>query len=229
MQDNDFALASDLMPRQISKVLDQPKIRELILMIGATKVYEQVFYELQVLRDLISVDDRLNMKDSQMQFISERLIVNYPNESIADFKICFQRGASGEYGNIFRLDPIIIGDWMKKYLEEKYQYQEDKLMSEKDNMYDPIESTEIQKANTSFWLKEWENSIKNIETKAISPLSDKEIKEEGQEKPKRKVYIPDPHSLIQTQKKIRECQEKTVRERHPEFTDEEVKKYCDNL
>jgi hypothetical protein len=38
-------------------------------------------------------------------------------------------------GKLVRLDGVVIGTWMKKYLEEKYQVIEAKLMNERDDPY----------------------------------------------------------------------------------------------
>lgn len=121
------------MPTKIEGTFDEPKVREVILAIGEDAVVFQVRFELVQLAALMSVGGNLN--DAQSKFIAKQLVDMFPNETLADFKLCFQRGAIGLYGDIQRMDGITIGGWMKMYLDEKYQILEDKLMKEKDTPY----------------------------------------------------------------------------------------------
>src|SRR5690606_16559175 len=125
IKSRDFKAASDLMPKVIDKVFDQPKVNEMILALGANSVLNQVEYEVTKLASLVNVGG--NLTNHQIEFIAEQLIQRYPNESIADFKICFSRALTNGYGQIFRLDCIVIFEWMQKYMEEKYAILEDKL------------------------------------------------------------------------------------------------------
>lgn len=70
----------------------------------------------------------------------------YPTESVADFQLCFQRGAMGRYGSIQRMDGITIGEWMGKYLDEKYAELEGHIEKRKLKATDkePIEGLENQ-------------------------------------------------------------------------------------
>ena len=133
MQKNEFRHASNAMSTKIEGTFDEPKVREVIQAIGEDAVLLYVRFELIHLAALMSVGGNLN--DAQVKFIAKQLCDMYPNETLADFKICFQRGAIGLYGDIQRMDGITIGGWMKSYLDEKYQVLEDMLMKEKDKPY----------------------------------------------------------------------------------------------
>jgi hypothetical protein len=151
MQTGNLDRASGLMPSKIDLVLDQPKVFEVIKAIGEDPVKNQIEFELVNLAALMSVGGNLNR--AQVPFIAEQLIELYPNESIADFKLCFTRGAIGLYGDIQRLDGITIGQWMKAYLEEKYEIIENKLRKEKDNIYAPIEKDpDYDEAKHQAWI-----------------------------------------------------------------------------
>lgn len=57
----------------------------------------------------------------------------------------------------------------------------------------------------------------------IRSITEKEVKEEGQLRPKKKEYVaPGADYFNEWQKKMREYQERVVRERHPGWTDAEI-------
>jgi hypothetical protein len=79
-------------------------------------------------------------------------------------------------------------------------------------------------------LKEYAESVKAFEARAILPLTEEEIEEEGQEQPKRKVYSYDEteagHRLKEHHARIFNAQERLIRERHPEWSEHEVNAKC---
>src|SRR5688572_28773383 len=99
-----FDKASDLLPSKIEQAIIQPKIQEMIKAIGEGSVKLMIQFELIKLAELMSVGGNLN--NAQVDFIAVQLIEMYPTESLADFKICFQRGAMGAYGQIQRMDGL---------------------------------------------------------------------------------------------------------------------------
>lgn len=172
------------MPDKIEKTFEQPKVFEMIRAIGEKPVRDQIEFELTNLAALMSVGGNLNR--AQIIFIAGELINLYPAESISDFKICFKRGAIGAYGQIQRMDGITLREWMEKYLEEKYKVMEDILMREKENIYAPIKLTEQEQQHlidVDALLNEYKATLKRFEPKAIRPMSEEEIKAEGQDDP----------------------------------------------
>lgn len=168
------------MPNRIEKVFDEPKVREVILLAGEKSVKLQIEYELINLAALMSVGGNLNK--AQVPFIAEQLIMLYPNESIADFKLCFQRGAIGLYGDIQRLDGVTIGQWMKAYLDEKYEVLESQLMKEKDGHYKPDTSSPgYDPKKHDEWLKKLKEAV-GVGNK-IPDLNECDVKKYGKEKP----------------------------------------------
>lgn len=231
LANNRWSEVSESLPSRIEGTFDLPKVSELVQATGLDSVAAFIEFELVKLSALVSVGG--NLSKSQVPFIASQLIDLYPNETIADFKICFQRGARGDYGDIFRLDGLVIRKWMELYLEEKYQFLEDKLMKEKDHPHVPIGPEKIAYAPikdglpappevAQKYIDELMEKLKP-DGKKIPPLTDDEIRREGQERPKASEYqMPSAEWLEQRKKERYEFQEKTVRERHPEWTEEQV-------
>jgi len=186
-----YAAASESMPKKIEQVFEQPKVREMVLLVGEQSVKLQIEFELINLAALMSVGGNLNK--AQVPFIAEQLIQLYPNESIADFKLCFQRGAIGLYGDIQRLDGVTIGQWMKAYLDEKYEVLEAKLMKEKDNSIYQIpakpqqtEAEELSEDDPEYhWHDAWLENLRRTTApiNKMPGLDDSTIRKHGKEKP----------------------------------------------
>lgn len=216
------------MPKKIEQTFEQPKVKEMVLAIGEIPVKRMIQFELIKLAELMSVGGNLNA--AQVDFISDELIKNYPTESIADFKICFRKGAMGAYGDIQRMDGITIGGWMTGYLKEKYEILEDQMMKERDEYYKII----VPENSERDWLKEWDDAVnKSGGFRKVPDLTEDEIKSEGGDKPKPKVY---PYNESEAQIRLREHHEKlwtnqelSVRERHPEWTEEHIQERLKEL
>lgn len=207
----------------------------MVLATGEKTVAGFIEFELIKLAERINVSG--NLTDSQIEFIASQLLGMYPNETIADFKICFEKGASGAYGKIFKLDGVEVGQWMKLYLDEKYQVMENQLMKEKDEIYKkPVQNQD--------WLQLWKEAIEKTEQegatkttkfsneafKKVRDITNKEIEAEGKDKP-----LPKSHSftsegdIIQHNERMRKWQEATYRERHPSATEEEVAAFLESI
>src|SRR5688572_22713726 len=113
---------SKQLPSKIEGTFDLPKVREMVSAASESHVLQFIETELVKLAALVNVSG--NLTDFQVETIAKYLVDTYPNETIADFKICFTGGAMGKYGQIFRLDGIVITEWMRQYLEEKYKVME---------------------------------------------------------------------------------------------------------
>lgn len=220
----DYALASSLLPSKIEQVFDQPKVCEMVQAIGHAKVQVQIELELVKLSDLLSVGG--NFTPASIPFIAEQLIQMYPSESIADFKICFQRGGIGQYGPIQRMDGVTVGVWMKKYLDEKYKVLENQLMNQKENIYEQQGSKDAHEwINT--WLKQVENSPGPATKHGSSAMATKlqDIHPKGEP-----VYTPKDINWY-----IRRAEEKLVfyesrfRKDNPNASDDDVTKYMSKI
>lgn len=141
-------------------------------------------FELIKLAERINVGGNLN--DAQIEFIAAQLVGMYPNETIADFKLCFEGLAIGRYvkqDKVFKLDGTEIGYAMKAYMDEKYQVLESEMMKEKDDLYKPIQA-EADPDSHQKWLDKLKEVTKPIDGRKIPPIDTKDILKEGQERPK---------------------------------------------
>jgi hypothetical protein len=129
MAQGKFSEATKLLPKTFREVYAQPKVREQIKAVGMAPVKAMVEFQLGILASIMVTGGNLN--DAMIDMISDNLIELYPTESIADFRLCLQRGAMGRYGEIQRMDGITIGVWMTKYMEEKYTELENAIEQKK--------------------------------------------------------------------------------------------------
>lgn len=136
-----FDQASRMLPSTVKNAIECPPLSDVLRVTDRDSVAAYIEFELVNMALRINVGG--NLTTPQIQFLAQQLIDLYPGESLADFKICLERGAMGLYGDIYRMDGIVLRKWMAAYLEEKYQAIEDKLMSEKD---DPFKHVEGRKA-----------------------------------------------------------------------------------
>ena len=190
---NSFAHLLANVPRQIEQVLDRPTISALVNA-GAKRESIEACLALEIAKVSNMITAGGNLRQGQAVEIARELIAEHPNESLEDFCLCLRRGIKGIYGDIFRFDVVVIFGWFKQYLEEKYQVLENKLMSEKDNQYEPLVpdfsvqsdtlTDEIKKQKEKERLKAWLEAIKGVDEKKIAPLTEDDIRKEGQEKPK---------------------------------------------
>lgn len=121
-----FDEISKTVSNRVSDLLDCEPITALISHAGSKRVEEYVAAEIVKLAANVNINPALNVKGFQIPVIAQHLIENYKWESIEDFTLCFRRAAAGLYGEIYRIDGAVIGQWMSRYLDEKYDALEQK-------------------------------------------------------------------------------------------------------
>lgn len=176
----------------------------MILAAGEQSVRGFIEFELIKLAERINVSG--NLTDGQVQFIASQLVGRYPNETIADFKLCLEGISIGKYikqEKLFKLDGVEIGYAMGQYLEEKYDVMENQMMKEKD--------TYRQVPQNNDWLQVWKESVEKTDSEGgvkttshnmnflnqLKGMTDKDFKEQGQEKPKHEPYPESSLSEVQ--------------------------------
>lgn len=216
-----FKKVSEALPARIVDTLDLPKLREMAMATSDKNVRGFIEFELIKLAERINVSG--NLTDAQIEFIASQLYAMYPNETIADFKLCFERASGGAYGKCWKLDGVEVGNWMKAYLDEKYQVMENQLMAEKDEQYKrPLQNTD--------WLQLWKESIDKTDEQGgvktesrnigflnhLRAITPDEARQEGQETPKKATPYIDPHTAeyYETKDRIRRAATEFYRDRH---------------
>lgn len=213
------------MPKTLLQAIGQPPIIEVMKVTGNAPIVRYIEFELVTMASRISVGG--NLTNAMVEFIAKQLIELFPNESLADFKLCFERGSIGQYGEIYRMDGIVLRGWMEKYLEEKYQVLEDKLVNEKESFtYNQPAQTltdEAKQQQIKDRLQRWHDAIIGTEEKKISPLTDLEVRQEGHERPKAMKYRSTTLADInEHEKRIKTARQKYFREIYPDASDEEI-------
>jgi len=161
----DFQAAHKSLPREFREVYAMPKIRDQVKAIGPNNVKAMIEYELAILASRMVTGG--NLTDDLVDFVSAQLMEMFPTESIADIKLCFERGSMGKYGDIQRMDGVTIGGWMAMYLDEKYDQAERELAKQKSHDDDargakkPIEGLE------QVYKQMADESNKNYETRTL--------------------------------------------------------------
>lgn len=182
----DYTEVARLLPSKISLAIKEPPICDVVKVVPKGRLVIFLQAELVNLTERISVGNSINA--AQLEFISTQLIDFFPGESLADFKICFERGCMGQYGEIFRMDGIVIRKWMEQYLEEKYTIVEEELKkSPEGSMYKPSEVKSHDERHSD-WLDKWQKEVGGIGHK-VPGMTDEEIKHNGKkDPPKRSAY-----------------------------------------
>lgn len=144
--------------------------------------------DIQLTKLVASLNLKWNLSDAQIGIIVEELIYKYPNESLEDFILVFRRARHGEFGELYRLDSAVIFSWMQIHLDEKYAVIENKLLSEKDNIYKVELPTCGPEDPAMKWIKKWKAYIDALKVKKVPQLTDADIKKEGQEKLVKKIH-----------------------------------------
>jgi hypothetical protein len=172
---------SELLPRKVAQATKEPPICDVIKITGQGAVVRFVEFELVKMSALVSVGN--NLSDLQVQFIATQLVEMFPNESLVDFKLCFERGCIGQYGEIFRMDGIVLRKWMERYLEEKYEVIEYELKRERVGEYEqPIPPSEEGPGYREFVA--YANSLR--EGSKVPGMTDADHRKYGHETPVRK-------------------------------------------
>lgn len=222
LEKNNLAQVAQILPSDINGALEQPPIVDLMRVTGKQQIVRYIEFELVKMTSLVSVGNSLN--DAQVQFIANNLVDLFPNETLADFKICFQRGCIGQYGEIYRMDGIVLRKWMTQYLEEKYEALENKLKKESVKADEKIELPENRD-----WLKVWQDSIDALPGRKVPDLTDEEINREGQQRPLKRQYTPTVDAVKEHKEKMRSARSKYFLEHFPDASEEEVEAYVNKF
>jgi hypothetical protein len=129
-----------------------------------------------------------NLKPGQSVEIAKNILEDWPTMSLDDFNILLSNGVKGKYnepGKLFRFDIAVVYEWIGAYQDEYCQV---------------VESMPKQKSALEMLPDEELAKIQEVITKApdriVLPLTEADIKREGQEKPIKPVYKPTDASYL---------------------------------
>lgn len=212
IRDGKFDEVSRSVPNKVSDLLDCEPITALIRHAGGKTVQTYLEAELIKLAGNFNGNPALNLKDYQVPVLAEMLIENYKWESIEDFTLCFRKAMLGMYGEIYRIDGAVIGQWMARYLEEKYDALEQRKAKEKK------QESEVKRVFQSVDASKY---IKQM-LEQIGPPDQKDetnAKENGYQRYK-----------LENQSRLSpDHLRKILKQEHPEATPEEIEKAVQEL
>lgn len=78
-----------------------------------------------------------------------------------------------------------------------------------------------------YWLNKLQEQIKRMTIKPITRLSKKQIADEGDWLPKKKALPTDPGYFYEHAKLVHTCRVKTIKDRHPDMSDEQIEEYIE--
>lgn len=126
-------------PKTIAEAVDQGIPLVMVQKVtGDIGIIQALELELIETAKLINIDSRLTLQSHQLAIIAQTILDQFKNESLQDFKLAFRKGATGFYGEVFRLDGIVITRWIQLYLDEKYSYVEEQHAKYKKIEGDPV-------------------------------------------------------------------------------------------
>jgi hypothetical protein len=93
------------------------------------ELIKSIFLIVKRFNDLVNVGKKLN--EDQMIALSADLFERFGGESLEDIMLFFKMARSGEFGDLYRLDSIVILSWVNKYLDKKTEaFHENRINEE---------------------------------------------------------------------------------------------------
>ncbi|MEG2510417.1 MAG: hypothetical protein RSA74_13295 [Chryseobacterium sp.] len=93
------------------------------------ELIKSIFLIVKRFNDLVNVGKKMN--EDQMIALSADLFERFGGESLEDVMLFFKMARSGEFGDLYRLDSIVVLSWVDKYLDLKITAREDEIQNER--------------------------------------------------------------------------------------------------
>lgn len=93
-----------------------------------SELIKSVFMIVKRFNDLVNVSKKMN--EDQMIALSSDLFERFGGESLDDILLFFKMARNGEFGDLYRLDSIVILSWVPKYLDKKIEAFHEKRVDE---------------------------------------------------------------------------------------------------
>lgn len=81
------------------------------------ELIKSIFLIVKRFNDLVNVGKKMN--EDQMIDLSADLFDRFGSESLEDVMLFFKMARSGEFGDLYRLDTIVILSWIPKYMDKR--------------------------------------------------------------------------------------------------------------
>ncbi len=180
------SILGDLKP-SIRQAVDSPSFNQLLACGANLKETRQILAVLiSKYANMLTVGGNLR-PEHPMQY-AESIIDDNPTMSLDDFNILLSNGVKGKYnepGKLFRFDISVIYEWIGCYQDEFWELKES-LPKNKTalELLSDEQLTEIQKA------------VKSSQDRIVTPITEKQIRDEGREKPKKPEYNPPDQNYL---------------------------------
>lgn len=93
------------------------------------ELIKSIFLIVKRFNDLVNVGKKLN--EDQMIALSADLFERFGGESLEDIMLFFKMARNGDFGDLYRLDSIVILSWVNKYLDKKTEaFHENRINEE---------------------------------------------------------------------------------------------------
>lgn len=130
------------------------------------ELIKSIFLIVKRFNDLVNVGKKMN--EDQMIALAADLFERFGGESLEDIMLFFKMARSGEFGDFYRLDSIVVLSWIDKYLEVKIIAREDEIRNER-NTRQREEDESVKNHVPDEKAKEYlEKLSKSIKVTAIS-------------------------------------------------------------
>jgi len=130
---------------QVIKETKAPSIARLNNYFGQDFTIDYISAGLISLNNFINVGQKLNSE--QIREIAVMIYEDYKLFTVADFQFVIRKAKKGHYGDVFRLDGMLILSWMNKHWTSRLNASEQQRLSERSNYK---ESIDYNRANTPF-------------------------------------------------------------------------------
>jgi hypothetical protein len=219
---NKFDELAKSVPNRIADLLDCEPIESLIRHSGKDGVQAYLECEIIKLAANFNGNPALNIKAYQVPMIAEQLLENYKWESIEDFTLCFRKAAAGMYGEIYRIDGAVIGQWFSRYLDEKYDALEQRKAKEK---YQEKAEPAKEVVDGSKYIKQILENL-GVPSKEYDPKDETSFQKHKLANP---PPITSPEAITAKLENIRQHQIKALQDKFPSATPEEIDKMLANF
>jgi hypothetical protein len=186
-----------------------------------TELIKSIFLIVKRFNDLVNVGKKMN--EDQMIALSADLFERFGGESLEDVMLFFKMARSGEFGDFYRLDSIVVLSWVDKYLDLKITAREDEIQNER-NVRQREEDESVKNHVPDEKAKQYlEQLSKNIKVTAISRNTG--VLREGNPLFDYKAYI---ETLPEVAKKMSDQHLKTMLDNTSQYSHPEVYKILEN-